>query len=45
MKDEVRQPSFSHRELILLIILFSATFVVATGIRLYRACSMCRSAP
>jgi predicted MFS family arabinose efflux permease len=37
MKKEVRQPSFSRRELILLIILFSATFVVATGIQMGNA--------
>jgi DHA1 family inner membrane transport protein len=37
MKEEACQPSFSRRELILLIILFGATFVVATGIQMGNA--------
>ena len=37
MKDEVRRPRFSRRELVLLAILFSATFVVATGIQMGNA--------
>jgi DHA1 family inner membrane transport protein len=37
MKDEVPRPHFSRRELILLAILFGATFVVATGIQMGNA--------
>jgi len=37
MKEEVSRLPFSRREMILLIILFSATFVVATGIQMGNA--------
>jgi len=37
MKDEVPRPRFSRRELVLLAILFGATFVVATGIQMGNA--------
>jgi DHA1 family inner membrane transport protein len=37
MKEEVSKPRFSRREMVLLTILFSATFVVATGIQMGNA--------
>ena len=37
MKDEVSRSRFSRREMVLLTILFSATFVVATGIQMGNA--------
>jgi predicted MFS family arabinose efflux permease len=37
MRDEAPKPRFSRREMVLLTILFSATFVVATGIQMGNA--------